>query len=329
MNESSKLELSVIIPVYNAEQYLRACLDSVLSQTFIDWELILVDDGSDDNSGLICDEYASKDSRIKVIHKSNGGAAAARNAALDIAGGSYITFLDSDDEFGTKTTLKENMSVLKANPSIDFLQFPYVYIDNNGRKRFSATRTILLTSKKDVLNFMLDDRIPGYLCSKIFRAELFDGMRFSTDITVTEDMSLLIDFLERVDTVYVSESGLYSYYRREGSLTVSKTKEKEMQCSYTYRKLLSVTGGRYGTVDEVALARRFFSTLSHLLTVYALYGGDNLEKDLNELLPYMPDWKLLFGKLKVKYKLKILQIKILGYRRFAKLNIYSKRRKLK
>ena len=89
--------LSVIIPVYNVEKYLHQCIDSVLRQTYNDYEVILVDDGTPDNSGKICDEYAKKDIRITVIHKTNGGISSARNAGLDIATGDYIMFVDSDD----------------------------------------------------------------------------------------------------------------------------------------------------------------------------------------------------------------------------------------
>ena len=90
-------KISVIVPVYNVEKYLRKCIESILNQTFREFELILVDDGSTDSSGKICDEYALKDSRIKVIHKENGGASSARNAGLDVAKGEYIGFVDSDD----------------------------------------------------------------------------------------------------------------------------------------------------------------------------------------------------------------------------------------
>ena len=94
---NSKIFISVIVPVYKVEKYLHRCIDSVLAQTFTDFELILVDDGSPDNCGKICDEYAEKDERIHVIHKENGGLSSARNAGLDIATGDYIVFIDSDD----------------------------------------------------------------------------------------------------------------------------------------------------------------------------------------------------------------------------------------
>ena len=101
--------LSVIVPVYNVEKYLSRCIDSILSQTFTDFELILVDDGSPDNCGSICDEYAKKDKRIIVIHQQNRGVSSARNKGLDIARGEYVTFVDSDDQIGSITTLYENI----------------------------------------------------------------------------------------------------------------------------------------------------------------------------------------------------------------------------
>ena len=95
MNENPKI--TVIVPVYNTEKYLRRCVDSILAQTFTDFELLLVNDGSTDGSGAICDEYAQKDSRVRVFHKENGGVSSARNIGIDNAQGDWITFIDSDD----------------------------------------------------------------------------------------------------------------------------------------------------------------------------------------------------------------------------------------
>lgn len=116
--------LSVIVLVYRVEQYVAECIESILVQTFADWELILVDDGSPDTSGAICDRYAARDSRIKVIHKHNGWVSAARNDALDVARGRYITFVDSDDYLGSPDTYGENIEFLETHPEVDIVQYP-------------------------------------------------------------------------------------------------------------------------------------------------------------------------------------------------------------
>ena len=104
------IKISVIVPVYNVEKYLPRCIDSILNQTFTDFELILVDDGSTDNSGQICDTYAEKDSRVKVVHKKNGGVSKARNVGLDNVLGKYITFCDSDNSIPIKSCINHSKS---------------------------------------------------------------------------------------------------------------------------------------------------------------------------------------------------------------------------
>ena len=115
--------LSVIVPVYNCTQYIDRCIESIVSQSFKEIELILVDDGSTDNSGVRCDEWAAKDSRITVIHRENGGLSAARNTGIEHATSEYITFVDADDMI-TPYLLEPNIKILKQNPDIDLLEYP-------------------------------------------------------------------------------------------------------------------------------------------------------------------------------------------------------------
>ena len=119
--------ISIIVPVYNSEKYLDACIDSILSQSFRDFELILVDDGSKDSSAQICDEYASQDTRVRVIHKANGGVSAARNDGLDIAKGEYITFIDSDD-----WVERESLSTISNYRDYDIVFFSHRLVYEGG-----------------------------------------------------------------------------------------------------------------------------------------------------------------------------------------------------
>lgn len=149
---------SIIIPVYNVEDYLQRCVDSVLSQSFTDFEVILVDDGSPDNSGMICDQYAVEDERVKVIHKRNGGQSDARNAGILKASGLYILFLDSDDKFSDHLTLKKlNQVIVSSFP--DLILYSTFDVDINGKKTIAVGNYPIVGSiTKESLVSMLIDR---------------------------------------------------------------------------------------------------------------------------------------------------------------------------
>lgn len=123
-------KVSVIVPLYKAEKYIHRCVDSILAQTFTDWELLLIDDGSPDRSGEICDEYARKDNRIRVFHKKNGGVSSARNLGLDNMRGEYVTFVDADDWIDSNNA-SVCMSIIATN-QLDILQYSFKRIGCNG-----------------------------------------------------------------------------------------------------------------------------------------------------------------------------------------------------
>ena len=129
----NKKLVSIIMPVYQAEKFLCDTINSVLAQTYSNWELILVDDGSTDSSGEICDTYAQKDSRVKVVHKINGGVSSARNIGLQMIKGKYLTFIDPDD-FINIDTYEENMNIMINNSEIDILQYPFCKLHSTKLK---------------------------------------------------------------------------------------------------------------------------------------------------------------------------------------------------
>lgn len=136
-------EISIIVPVYKVEPYLRKCLDSILAQTFTNFEVILVDDGSPDNSGKICDEYAIKDSRVRVIHKENGGLSSARNAGIDIAQGKYLGFVDSDDYIAEDMyeVLYENLKFYDADiSSVEIIPFRDDKYENTSKEKRNSIK---------------------------------------------------------------------------------------------------------------------------------------------------------------------------------------------
>ncbi len=142
--------MSIIVPVYNVEKWLRRCIDSILNQTFRDFELILVDDGSPDNCPSICDEYAAKDNRIKVIHQKNRGLGEARNSGLKVASGTYILFCDSDDAY-VDGAFEKLMANVEKYPGADLYCFDYV--EKSGRKHYPEVRLIQNKTQEERLNF--------------------------------------------------------------------------------------------------------------------------------------------------------------------------------
>ena len=230
--------ISVIVPVYKVEQYLHQCIDSILAQTFTDFELILIDDGSPDNCGAICDEYAKQDARITVIHQENGGLSAARNAGIDIAKGEYLTFIDSDDwvhpmylELLVRavTDNSVDISVCMCTRSLGEIK--------SADKEYSCK--IL-----DGLSFLKDDHIIGIIaCAKLYKTKLFDDIRFPIG-KLHEDEATTYKLLFKAGNVVLIQSKLYFYTLNENSITNSSYSVKRLdgleaiaeQCAF-FRKI--------------------------------------------------------------------------------------------
>lgn len=213
-------KISVVIPVYNVEKYLKECLDSVLKQTYRNLEIILVDDGSKDNSGNICDEYAKKDNRIKVIHKKNGGLSDARNAGINIAKGEYITFLDSDDyiEEDMYEFLVKNIE--KANADISICQNYYVY--KNSKETTHTPNVYLEMNSVEALKYV---NMLGYYtvsaCDKLYKRKIFENIRFPVG-KINEDWYVICEVFDKANKIVYNSEPKYNYRKRKGSITDDK-----------------------------------------------------------------------------------------------------------
>lgn len=210
--------LTIIVPIYNTENYLSECIDSILNQSYKDIELILINDGSTDNSSSICDEYSSKDKRIKVIHIENRGVSYARNIGLSIAKGEYITFVDSDD-FVSNDIYLENIKILEQNLSIDFIQIPI-----NDEKITPCT----ISTQKDLFDawIFFNKKITNYFCDKIFRRKYFEELRFPLNMRY-EDRYLFSDILKSINKIYCSVHGCYYY--RQHALQITKQNNLQLK----------------------------------------------------------------------------------------------------
>lgn len=209
--------ISVIIPVYNVEDYIKKCVTSVINQTYKDLEIILVNDGSADTSGRICDELSLTDKRIKVIHKINGGLSSARNAGLDIAEGKYISFIDSDDYIASdfyETLIAESTGEKALACS------HIVRVDENGNitPRKDSHLCGDSISTKEFLKELLLHTGDVSVCSKLFNAEIIRAKRFD-ETKLNEDLLFMIDILHDIDKINFTKQIGYYYLCRTGSLS--------------------------------------------------------------------------------------------------------------
>jgi glycosyltransferase EpsH len=220
--------LSIIVPVFNTEQYLPRCLDSILSQSFTDFELLLIDDGSTDGSGWICDAYAEKDSRIRAFHKENGGVSSARNLGLKEAKGEWVCFMDSDDEL-----MPNALQVMadRAYNEVDLVMAGYEVYNDVGEKTYSLEKCIsnLMPNESAVKEMYAptDYRYQGYIWNKLFRLSLIssNSIRFAEDIFFNEDRLFVTPFVcVSGRNVSYTTIPVYRYFERPESAMMSVRK---------------------------------------------------------------------------------------------------------
>ena len=211
--------ISVIVPVYKTEKYLRKCVDSIINQTYKNLEIILVDDGSPDNSGAICDKYAQKDERVKVIHKENGGVSDARNAGIKAAKGEYLGFVDSDDwiELDLYSDLA---SCIRLNA--DVIIYNLKYLDEAGRIVKASPylpEGYLYINNKDMkmLRLLTENSLLGYVWNKLWKKELIQKEIF-LDLMTREDICFMYKILDKINFIYCLNVYGYNYIQRNESL---------------------------------------------------------------------------------------------------------------
>ncbi len=265
------MTLSIIVPVYNVEKYLDFCLKTICRQRVDACEIILVDDCSPDRSGIICDEWAARDARIRVVHcPTNGGLSAARNAGLDIATGDYITFIDSDD-YIAPNTLQENMELLRAHREADVLEYPVCVHHGTQRSyRYRPGRNRI----EDFAGWVKrKGYVHSYACNKIYRRSLWKNHRFPVGKHF-EDSYTIPYLLREAHGILCSNHGLYYYCSREGSISNSLTIKKE-------EDLLQSTLELWNFINkEVELSEKdrdeMYLTLCNNQIIYLQLGGRHL-----------------------------------------------------
>lgn len=245
------MDISVIIPIYNVEQYLRRCLDSVLRQKDVSMEIILVDDGSTDSSGKICDEYATNHSEVKCIHTPNAGPSTAKNKGYDIATGNYIAFIDSDDE------IKEDMFSIMLQSgykhNADIVCCNYIQIDENGKLSHTkhTGQEYVLNQDEALKAILIKDKIYSQCWTKIYKRATMQShhVRNTEGLKTEEDFIYNIQAFACSKTVCIVDKPLYIYTHRSKSL--SKDYYREHISQYIDNRIL-----RLELVDDI-IHKRF------------------------------------------------------------------------
>lgn len=208
--------ISIIVPIYEVEQFLCRCIDSLLAQTYTNYELILVDDGSPDRCGDICDEYAQKDKRIKVVHKENGGLSDARNVGIAIASGDYIAFVDSDD-WVTPNYLSCLLETLKETAS-DICESEILYTSQMQEQPVNQECKLQVYETEEALKQLISDKnLHQYVWNKLYKRCCIEGISFAVGKT-NEDEFWTYQVFGKARKVVKTSEVLYFYFQREGSI---------------------------------------------------------------------------------------------------------------
>lgn len=249
--------LSIIVPVYNSENRLKKCIDSILNQTFSDFELILVDDGSKDSSGKICEDYAKKDSRIKLIHQENMGVSEARNTGLRCAVGKYVGFVDSDDYIDKR--MYEVLYSLMIENNADITVCGVRDIDSDKEIKFPKNCELLILRKHESIKFLLIGKyLTMYAVNKLYKKDFFNKLYYPPG-KIYEDTIVTPQIFSLANKVVYTSENLYNYVKNPASITNSKFSQKDMDIIEAGRSTLKFAKEKFPDLIKAAEYRYIWS----------------------------------------------------------------------
>ena len=283
---SDKL-ISIIVPVYNVEKYLEKCVYSILNQSYKNLEVILVNDGSNDNSGKICDELSREDSRIKVYHKDNGGLSDARNYGVAKANGEYVGFVDSDDYIDQYMYENLYKAIRKYNTQIAECGITRVYKNNKLRPHYDGEEYSLVVDREGYLKEYLENKkVYGAAVCKLLSIDLAKVLKFP-DGKVYEDVFYTLELLKKVDKYTLISGNYYYYYIRGNSITTKKFSSRDMDYIEIIDKIGEYTLNNYSKLKEKLFIRQGFAYLSIFNQIIQL-------NDYRQI----PEYSIIIDKLK-------------------------------
>ncbi len=303
--------ISIIIPVYKAEPYLGKCMDSVLNQTYRNLEIILVDDGSPDRSGELCDRYAQKDPRVRVIHKKNGGAADARNHGLDTARGDYIAFVDSDDwiELDMYECL---LSELQANHAKLCVCGRYDVVNGEKLIGLGPKRNACLGEKEAFRALLREEELDSSPCDKLYDRSIFSELRFPVGV-INEDAAIIHQIVANAGGVCLLNKRAYCYNHHAGSVTTTGFSEKNLVMKKHAENTVDYITSKYSDLSEEAqayLAKRYIE-----LCVYIVRADRNTQNERKTLFQELMSKSMSAEKvLQPKERVKLILLRLGVYK---------------
>lgn len=282
--------ISVIVPIYKVEQLLSRCIDSIINQTYKNLEILLIDDGSPDRCGIICDEYAKRDNRIKVVHKQNGGLSDARNKGIEMASGAYLSFIDSDDYISP--FFIETLYTMCKNNHCDIAQCNFRRVYNDVLSTENSTSNIKIYTGKEMTEKIYTDYYVQTIitCNKLFKKQLFSNIAFPVG-KLHEDEATIYKLLYLSNHVAVTEAELYAYFMSPNSITRSGVSLRKMD----YVEALEDRMDFFKLKGETNLYETTLKKYCFFLLDFYFVICDNFTDSANEL-------KLLKAKYRIYYK---------------------------
>jgi glycosyltransferase involved in cell wall biosynthesis len=321
--------ISIIVPVYNVEAYLRQCLDSVLVQTFTDYECILIDDGSPDNCPAICDEYTAKDRRFRVIHKENGGLSDARNVGIQAATGEYIVLLDSDDLFAANDALQNLFNVIHETKAAVIFNSNLVTINENGHRSMAAH-----------FNFISSEPIQFYkqhfMCRKVqdggclfvcLRSFLIENKLFFLKGILHEDIHWIPRLICAAEKIAINYSLFYAYRTgRAGSITSTIKAKNISDMVYIVKELQTWTKNNNYSDKSRKILKWMTASYWYNIFLYVKVFKKNDHSTYCQIISYLNSLKnVLLGGPSIKYRLFYVLVLIIGIERLHQFKFFSKK----
>lgn len=273
--------ITVIIPVYNIEGYLRVCLDSVCGQTYKNLEILLIDDGSTDGTGHICDGYAANDSRVRVIHKSNAGQSAARNLGLDQARGEYIAFIDGDD-WVTEDYLNRLLTLLRENAAdIANCNFRRKKMTGDINGRGCSGKKRVFNAQQAIENLCYMKELNCAPIGKLFKSSVLNDIRFPEGY-IYEDLAIIYKTYAAAEKIVYCDFDGYFYFQRRGSSLNSSFNEKKLSRIYFSKEILVFVEEKFPDIINSAYCRLFWSVSGALMDIPWNYKNKEVNCEIQE-----------------------------------------------